>query len=361
MLELSDIATSVLQGSNFKYFVRAESWLGDELLATDIPVIRGTETVDRSLNVPERVSLTVPRIYDGFDFSPYEDDSPLAANGQRLKIEVGIGVGFGQIEWLQRGWFLVVSSNVNGDTVEVKCWRMMTWILEGRLINPFQPSGTLTETVRKLVEPALTVRFDSALVDRSVPSGINYDDDRLASLNAVLDAWPAVGYINNEGDLYVTATAVDPTPVLTLSTEADGTVIEAVGSSSREGTYNAVVARGTASDGTTVQGIVAYDTTSARRYGGDFNPLPVPYYFESPLLTTAAQATAAARTRMDNIMRQTAKSYEVTMVPNPALQAGDVVGLETSNISDVGTVEAISLPYTVGTNDPMRLIVKALS
>lgn len=362
MLDFSDEAVSVLASSNISYYVRAEAWLGDDLLM-ELPsdaIIKATESVDRSLNVPEQLLLTVPRIYDGVDLSPYADDSPLAANGQTLRIEVGVGLGFGQIEWVQRGWYVIYDSEVQGDTVEVEAKGLMQWILEARFITPFQPSGSITDTVRKLVEPALTVVFDTSLTDRSVPSGVNYTDDRLESLNSVLDAWPAVGYVNSDGDFFVTSATPSQTPVKTLSEFTGGTVIKTVGGSSREGAYNAVVARGTDTNGNVVQGNVAYDVTTARSINGFFNPLPVPLYFESPLLTDVNSATQAAKTRLDNIVRQTTKAYEVTLVPDPSLEAGDTVLLESRFGQSLGTIETLSLPYTPNSGETMTLIVRGL-
>jgi hypothetical protein len=361
MLEFSDTAASVLQSSNITYYVRAEAWLGDELLM-ELPsdsIIKGTESVDRSLNVPEVVTLTFPRIYDGVDLSPYNDDSPLSANGQTLRVEVGVGLAYGNIEWVQRGWYLIYDSNVDGDTVEVEAKGLLTWILEARFVTPFQPSGSITTTVRNLVEPALTVVFDTSLTDRSVPTGINYTDDRLDTLNAVLDAWPAIGYVNSDGDLFVTSATPSTTPVKTLSEFTDGTVVKVVGGSSRDGVYNAVVARGTDTNGNVVQGNVAYDTSTARSIIGNFNPLPVPLYFDSPLLTDVNTATQAAKTRLDNIIRQTTKAYEVSMVPDPSLETGDTVLLESRFGDIVGTVESMTLPFTPD-GSMMTLIVRAL-
>lgn len=361
MLEFSDEAISVLQSSSITYFVRAESWLGDDLLM-EFPsdsIVKGTESVDRSLNVSERLTLTFPRIYDGTDLSPYTDDSPLAANGQQLRIEIGVGLSHDRIEWVQRGWYLIYDSNVQGDTIEVDAWGMLQWIAEARFVTPFQPSGSITTTVRSLVEPALTVVFDSSLTDRSVPTGVNYTDERLDTLNAVLDAWPAVGYVNNDGDLFVTTATPSQTPVKTLSDSTGGTVIKTVGGSSRDGAYNAVVARGTDTNGNVVQGNVAYDVATARSINGPFNPLPVPLYFDSPLLTDVNSATQAARTRLDNIIRQTTKSYQVTMVPDPSLEAGDTVELDSRFGTLLGTIESLTLPYTPN-GDTMTLIVRGL-
>jgi hypothetical protein len=79
----------------------------------------------------------------------------------------------------------------------------------------------------------------------------------------------------------------------------------------------------------------------------------VPEFFYSPLLTTVAQCSAAARTRLRRKLRDTQRRFDVTCVPRPDLQLGDAVSVNGT----LCTVEALSLPYTSG-QGPMRLTVQ---
>ena len=346
MISLSANATSLLTGS-YTYLINVQSWLGDQLLSDDIPISSASEETDRSLNVPERVIFTVPRLEGGMSWSPVAADHPLAANGQRLRVQLGIGdASSGEPEWLQRGWFVVQDTQIDGDQVSVTAAGLLTLIQEARLISPFQPSGTLVSTLRGLIEPALTVLVDANLADRSVPAGINYDDDRLGAVAELVDAWPADMSVNPDGYLDVGPATQSTTPVLALTNGTGGTIIKAAGASTRDGGFNAVVARGTATDGGQVQG-VAYLGTGPKMYGGPFNPLPVPYFFSSPLLTTAAQCAQSAATVLARLQRQAGLQFQVDMVPNPAVQAGDVLTITTDDYTDLlVSVEALRLPYT---------------
>lgn len=350
MIELSDIATAALRKGNQTRFVRVESWYDDQLVDDDVPVDAGQEEVDRGSNVPERLTLTVPKRRRGVSYTPKAVGDPLAANGQMLRVTLGVGISRGQIEWLQRGWFVITESQPRGDAIEVEAAGLLWKIQEARLVSPFQPSGTFKSTIQALVEPALTVDFDAALVDRSVPANANYDDDRLGALGLTLASWPAVADVTADGYLYVTSATDSTDVVLDLTTGLGGTVIDLSGQSTRDSVYNAVVAQGTANDGQLVRG-VAYDLTGPKRYGGPFNELAVPLFMDSPLITTQAQATAAAATRLATLKRTTSTFYDVEMVPHPALQVGDRVTLtdETLGLDAApGIIEVLRLPLTAG-------------
>lgn len=365
MITLSATALSVLASAGIQYFCKVESWLGGTLLAADVPVESAGEETDRSLRVPERATFTVPRIVDGFDWSPNGDRHPLAANGQQLYVKLGVGLSQGLVEWFPRARLLIQDSQVRGDAVDVVAVGLLAYIDEARLVSPFQPTGTLGSTLRALVEPALTVTVDTALVDRAVPTAVNWDEDRLAAVLELLDAWPAVAAVDPQGFLRAAPAVQSATPVLSLTDGYGGTVITAAGSSTRDGAANAIVARGTQADGAQIQG-VAYMVSGPKAYGGQFNPLPVPEFFSSPLLTTIDQCTAAANTIRDRKQRETFREYRVTMVPHPALQIGDVVSL-TSAVEGLAavpaTIESLTLPYTApaGQLPAMGLTVRTLS
>lgn len=365
MITVSAECASVLASPAFVYRVNVESWLGGTLLAASIPVSAGGEETDRSVNVPERITLTVPRVSDGFDWTPASATHPLAAKGQRLHVKLGVGLSQRRTEWFARGRFLIEDSEPDGDSVQVAAGGLLELVNEAHLISPYQPSGTFVSTVRGLVEPALTVLVDGSLTDRSVPGSINFDEDRLSGLNTVLDAWPAAGYVDPEGYLRLAAPSQSTTPVLSLVDGAGRTVIDAGGGSSRQGGANVVVARGTAADGSQLQGS-AYITTGASAYGGPYNPLPVPYFFQSPLLTTADQCNAAANTIAARRQRLQNAEYRVSMVPNPTVQAGDVVALTSARLGLAATpctVERLTLPYVAGDGQmpAMELTVRTIA
>ncbi|WAZ20160.1 DUF5047 domain-containing protein [Streptomyces cinnabarinus] len=358
MLEMSDAALAIVQGS-FTMAVRGEVWRDGELLAADIPIDDGSEERDRSLAVAERISLSVPRRDRGFDWEPIHPDHPLAAYGQQLRISYGVDVG-GSFEWIDRGWFQITESSTDGDTVSVQAEGLLAMIDEAKFAAPFQPSGTFVSTARALVEPALTVEVDDTLIDRSIPVGMQWDDDRMGALTELLDAWPADARVTEDGALRIEPVTDSGTSVLSLTDGTGGTVVRWQGASSRDGAFNCVVARGEDAEGTQIQG-VAYDldSISPTRFDGPFSPLAVPYFHASPLLTTVAQCRTAAQTTLTRLRRTTGRRLEVSMVPHPGLIPGDIVTVTGAGLTAAPCViESLSLPYSPG---EQRLAVRTLT
>lgn len=348
MITVSSTARSIIDSGTFTYAVRASSWLGDQLLADDIPIVSGTEESDRSLKVPERVILTVPKYDDmGNYWIPTRDESPLAANGQTLKISLAVGIGVDGFEWFQRGEYLITSTRELGESLEVTAVGLLFLVQEAQFVAPFQPSGTIASTLRALIEPAVQADLDLAPTDRAVPSGINWDSDRIGALYSLLDAWPATPSMNELGYLEVLPVSTPTAPIAWFTDSEGGTVVSAVGASDRDGGFNIVVATGTASDGSEVRGTANVGFGPWQYPGGYANPLPVPFGYSSPLLTTQAQCQAAAATVLERKLREgMLRRFTITATPDPTLQLGDPIELNTIDV--VGllcTVEAITLPY----------------
>jgi hypothetical protein len=358
MIEVPSIVSDVLAGSAFQLSVSVSSWLGGDLLAADVPIAAATEEGDRSLRVPERVSFTVPQWVDGFNWSPAGvTDHPLASNGQRLAVKIGVGTTAGITEAFGRGWFRISSAEAADGIVTVIAENLLATADEARLVTPFQPSGTLASSLRGLLEPGLPVDLGGAPADRAVPAGINYDEDRLGAVLELIDAWAADLTVSEDGFLVVTPSATPTVAVATLTDSGpDATVIRATGSSSRDGGFNVVVVRGTASDGAQLQSVV-YDTTSNRAFGGSWSPYPVPYFYASPLLTTRAQCEAAATTVLRRLLRNAGAQFTIDTVPNPTLQLGDAVQVDTADFSGLCTIERLTLPYRVSSGDHRETLI----
>jgi hypothetical protein len=358
MITVSADTTAVLAGSSFVQRIRVESWYGGQLLDPDIPITAGAEDLDRSLRIPERITLSVPRLYRGVSYAPANVVDPLAANGQQLRVLYGVTGRGGHVEWVPRGWFVLQDAIPSVDSVEVTGQGLLTLIDEAQLISPFQPTGTIGSTLRRLLEPAITVDLTAAPTDRAVPASLVIDQDRLQGVYSVLDAWAADGYVNERG-VFTVIPAGQASEVDVVITNAT-TAVRVAGTSTRDGAANAVVVRGTTSDGGQIQA-VTYETTGPRPYGGPFNQLPVPYIFASPLMATVAQCAAAAATVLERRRRAAGATLQVEAVPDPRLQLGDIARIQSDEYGLVdGPIEQLRLPY-LPDGGPMALGVRSLA
>jgi hypothetical protein len=361
MLDMSDEALAVVQ-SSYTVDVRAEVWLAGELLTDAVPVADGSETRDRSLSVPESVTLTVPRVDRGVTWDPGADiGHPLASYGQQVRVDFGVDLGT-HTEWINRGSYLITDTEVDGDTVTVSAAGLLTLIDEAKLVTPFQPaaSDTLISTARALVEPALTCAFDAALADQNASDSMTWDSERLDALADIATAWSADYRVTEDALLYWEPLTDDGDPEVELTDGAGGTVVQWQGSTSRDGAFNCVICQGELADGTQIQG-VAYDgdPTSPFLYGGPFNPFPVPYTTESSLMTTVAMCRKAAATTLLRLRRQNGRRLSVSMVPHPGIIAGTIVSVTGAGLRSARcVVESMTLPY--GPSE-QTLIVRVLS
>jgi hypothetical protein len=374
MITVTNDCARVLDTRSYTLSCRASITLGGTVLVDDLPVASGTEEFDDTLRVPERVVIKVPRIVNGVDLIPTAATSPLAPYGQRLHIKLGVGINGGQVEWLDRGEFLIHDIALSGESVTVTAVGLLALPDEARLVTPFRPTGTLTTALRALLEPALTVIVDPAVtaLDRSVPSDINQDEDRLGALEEILTAWPARAQMHPAGYLQILPADYYPAGSFVQRYNfglPDGTrqdlanIAEVAGAITRDGLINTVVARGQAFDGTQVQG-VAYDKTPGgpTSLRSNFNPLPVPYFYFSPLLTTAQQCQDAAISIIRRKAGLAAQRLQMTCVPDPRFVGNDKIHYRYLRSTDwdsdaVAVVEKLVLPYTAESG-PMLLTLR---
>jgi len=374
MITVSSECGLVLAQRSYTLSARASISYAGETLLTDIPIVSGGEEFDDSMRIPERVTIRIPRIVDGRDLVPTEAASPIAPYGQRLHVKLGVGIP-GTTEWINRGEFLTYDVRLDGTQIAITAVGLLDLIDEARLVTPYRPTGTFLTSVRNLVEPALTVLCDADLLatDRSVPGDINQDEDRLGALDELLAAWPARAQVTPAGYLrLMKADTYDESAVFLqlLNFDLDSedpqdkaNVLEVGGSITRDGLYNTCVVRGQGTDGLQVQG-VAYDRTegSPTSLRSAFNPLPVPFYYFSPLLTTQQQCETTAAAMLARRAAALATRVELTVVPDPRTVGNELVLYRDTESTweddDIPCViEKMFLPYT-SSSGPMQLTLR---
>jgi hypothetical protein len=334
-------------------------------LAPAVPIAGGRAVWRVQQEVPDTLELVVPRWVDDYDWMPRstDDDHPLGENGVEIAVKVLVrsDVNFFTYETAIGRYQIQEVERASRGHVRVSASGVLKKVSDAKFAAPPSPraDGTFVSEFRRLMVPGVPVYVDPALVDRACPLSLQWSEDRLAALRAIAEAWPARIRTDASGQvLLLPPLETDPDPILTLSEGErsplnDYPVVVGTGRRlSRDGVFNAVTARGTATDdpmAPPVTGEATQDTGrfAVARYGEKRA------FFASPLLTTGEQCDAAASTRLSNLLRP-AQVIPVELAPDPRLELDDAVGIRAEqteaggwDVDAVGTIVGVDLPLTV--------------
>lgn len=352
MREVSESTAAVLTGSR-EVSTYVSAYYNGRAVLDELPIVDGSLEYDNTQEVPGSVSLTLPRFHtdpdtgEVIDLLPTKANAPLAAEGTQLAVSYVVSAPGRGSETISLGWYRIQAWEEGDEgTISVSGNSLEALIQESRLLKPrttgkgARYSDAFTGLLGGLL-PLLITADDTVRTSSEV-----FEEDRLEALRKLCESWPARMFVDDTGTLEVTPPFDDDndTAVLTLTDGEGGTIVAAPRSGSREGVYNAVKASGEADGDKAPVSAVAYLRNGPRRWNGPYGN--VPYFYTSPLLTTAAQARSAATTRLRNL-QQIANPVTVETPPDPRIQEGDVLDITTV---DRGTltarVDALSFPLT---------------
>lgn len=342
---------AVLLAGSAGWGPQVTSWSGaGALLAPSVPVSRGSVTYSAASDTVASLDLVVPRFADGVDWSPRGNpEHPLARFGQLLDVSVVVRSPYGDAWTLRQGRFLITKWADSPAAVSVTGVGMLDLAKGSSTPAPMQPkSGEMFSSLARRVAPAgLQVAVDEALADRAAPSSAVTKAGRLEALQEIADAWPALLRVDDWGQALLRAPLPEvPTPVLTLADGASGTVISAPFDDTRDGAFNVVRARSSASGAENVW-------AEARQTTG---PMAVDTYGEvvkewsTPLTSSATTLLASARTMLAASVRPS-RSRTVTHAPDPRIELDDAVAVDVDGVREWGWVTGYTLPLTVADGD----------
>lgn len=345
MLQRPKIPSEALS-STFAWEARVDSWLGQTWLGR-VPVKAGSVTWTTSQQVQGTLSLTVPRIgavsqdEGARDWTPLAPDSPLAAMGQVLHVQVTVASLVSTDRWdIPLGRFLITQWEVGATDIRITGKSLFQHLEDDRLTSPTVPysGGTLASELRRLVGGHMGVIVSDALTNRPCPS-MSWGESRIDAIYEIADAWPARLREGPDGVLYVLppVPAITERPEKSLTDGEAGTVIGVTRQGSRAGIFNRIVARGQEQDDAgqpRFQAIID-QTTGPLRTSGPYGI--VTKFFSSPLITSKQAALNSATTMLATSVRQKT-TVPVTHTPNPTLTLDTPVELITANIDGAATI-----------------------
>lgn len=315
----------------------------------DVPILAGSVTLDGTADVRSTLDLTT----DGTRMWPVYAADLLAPYGNEIYVERGVQYSAATIEWCGLGYFRIETPDQRqppDGPIRIVAKDRMAGLIDARLLAPVQYAsavsyGAVVTQLVTQVYPTATIIWDDATNAVAIGRDVIVEENRYGFLDDLVRSVGKIWYWNHRGELVITDAPAVSDPVWDVQAGAGGVLVSMSRSLSRAGVYNAVVAVGEAADSATPVRGVAIDSspTSPTYYYGRFGP--VPRFYNSPFLTTDAQAEAAATAELS---RQLGLPYNVdfSAVPNPALEPYDPVRIRASAGSGAEThvLETVTVP-----------------
>ncbi len=323
---------------------RVEVWRAGVYVDT-IDVAAGTVNVRARNRIRRTIDLTVPeRLW------PSESSDTLSPTAAELRVYCGVGYGAaadelvpvfrGRVESVNRAYLsgrLTVTgsdrmADVNADAFETP---------------RAGPTGTrVTDVIRSLLIETLPDVSVTNLTtsDATVPSGLLWDRDRGTAIDDLAKSIGAEVVALPDGNFEIRPVpTINADPAWTVTDGVGGTVVADVQEQSRDGAYNVVVVLAERADGQEPLRVVVRDDNpdSPTYYDGPFGRRVRLY--SSPLITDAGQAAQAGKAILARSLGIT-RQRRVTVVPNPALDAGDVLWVTVAGVYERHIADVFSVP-----------------
>lgn len=287
----------------------------------------------------------------------------LATYGARLRIERGVSYGDGSQELVPLGVFRLdtVDGDVSGGPVNLQGKSLECVVADDKFTAPYVATGTVVGAVTALIQRSLPdATVLSQITDAPIGSRVfDVEADPWAGAQEIAAAAGAEVYTNADG-VFVIAELPDiqtTPPVWAIEAVEGGVYISGNRAMSSDGVFNGVLARGenTSDSVAPVQYLATDDDPNSPTYwGGPFGHRPM-FYGSSTLITREACAQAAllklAEAKAPNA------SGDISSLPNPALEPGDVVRVtHEDGTRELHQVASFSVPLDLGGDFPIATI-----
>jgi uncharacterized protein DUF5047 len=342
--------------------ITCDAWRDGDLIASELPVLDGSVTVDGTAQVRRQLDVTLspdPGLWD-----------TLAPVGTQLRVSRGVRYGDGSTEIVPLGVFPIDVQNLSyaaDGALQITAPDQWVTVQRARFQTPYVaiPATRIIPQITALINGALGPAWpinitatSTALVGRQT-----WDRDRD---KAIADLAASIGA---EAFLDPIGTAVlrdlpdaDGTPVWTVDAGGTGIFAGATRSRDRQRTYSAVVVQSQNADGSTrLAPVTISDTnpTSPTYVDGPFGF--VPYFYSSELLRTTAQMTSAGRKLLPKVTGLQSQLNLDAATVNPALDAGDVLAVLLPPESPLSArpvethiIDQVTIPLTVTAGQSMQ-------
>lgn len=339
MWQLSPAATKVIRRTHqVDYRVTAFTITQGQLPLASLT--GGSVTCDSKSQVRRKgtVELAAPNLF------PDLPEAALSPLGGELRVEYGIVIPRVGVEWvplihgpIQEASATLVraapgsAKRVSGLSVPVSDRAQS--VADDRLTAPMQTiSGALAVAeIARIVSQTLPLVevVDLTGGNTVVAPSLTVEKDRWQDgVEKLADAAGVEAYFDQLGRFVIRPTpTLDDPAVWRIDAGEGGVLIKADLKRTRDQVYNGVAVSGESTSGSTpVTALVTDDDpASPTRWGGPFGKKV--RYYTSPLIVTVDQAQAVGRTMLERV-RGYATTVNITAIPNPALEGGDVIEVD---------------------------------
>lgn len=335
-----------------------------QLLLTDGRVVDldhtgGSVTVDRSQAIRRTCTVTVPDPA----LIPRTPTDQLATYGARLHISRGVEYADGTTELVPLGVFRLdsVDGDVSDGPVTLQGKDLSAIVADDKFVEPYSATGTVVGAITALIQRSIP---DAVVISSIVDTPIgrrtfDVEADPWAGCQEIAAAAGAEVYPNADG-VFVITTLPDlltTDPVWAVEAGESGVYVSASRAMTSDGVYNGVLARGeSTADNVPPVSYLAVDADpgSPTYWGGPYGRRPT-FYSSSTLTTTQACAQAAtlklAQAKAPNA------SGDISSLPNPALEPGDVIRVtHPDGTRELHQIAAFTVPLDESGNFPISTI-----
>ncbi|MGW3491771.1 DUF5047 domain-containing protein [Streptomyces sp. NPDC001054] len=325
----------------------------------DLEVTGGSVQVDRSQAIRRTCTVTLPDPA----LIPRTAADQLATYGARLRVQRGVEYGDGSTELVPLGVFRLDS--VDGDVaqgpVTLQGKSLECVVADDKTVEPWTASGTVVGAITAIITRSIPdASIISRITDAPIGSRVfDVESDLWAGAQEIAAAVGAECYTNADG-AFVIATLPDlltSDPVWAIEATEGGAYITGNRSMTSDSVFNAVLARGenTSDDVPPVSWLAVDDDPGSPTYwGGPFGRRP-DFYSSSTLVSTAACQQAANLRLLQ--ARAPNSSGDISSLPNPALEPGDVVRVtHPDGVRELHQVASFTVPLDLGGDFPISTI-----
>lgn len=353
-----NVSDEFLEGLAYsgRMLTKVNLYRGVNLVAENVAISDGSVAVDGNSDVRRALTMTVPdqSLLDLLD--PYACD---------VRVWRGMLFGNNITEWVPQGLFRVWSVDYErpGLGIGVNALDRGAMVADDEFVNPRVSPGSaiVAEEIEGILDDAgYPGLADGVALTDTVGHRMVWDGTRWEAVNALADSLDASVFFDQIGSP-ILAPDQPGDPVWTVAAGEGGVLVGSNVSVTRDEVFNCVVAEGEHPNGNPIRSVQKdLDADSPTYWNGSFGHA---VRKESNQVWNTQDKCDRAATRLLRQSIGKVRTVDLSSVPNPALDAGDVVtvryvnGAEEDLVIDAFTVPLVGGDFTMTARSKRTLTV----